>query len=292
MSLLQYLLYLLQHGTKDEACIRLAKLCSQAVDYPKNGIPVDLQTDPLPSTLIRPKPDWQSAEVEMPRGTDFYESSRALGELFRAITLADTAEISTDDAIVDPSRDPISIALEPRVKHQVFSDLEIQEADNALFLNYTDELKYICVTHTLTNQPDVRLLEEEVVIGTILAKCSQKRWRSDRIYRMQLHTSVLVQKIHGELLKNPENASMNDLQRGLALAWRAWNISVRRKPEFGSSSYGLIALDVMFNCLDRLGELGRTVSNHPSIPCSSSLCRYRNSYRSCGDPAVGINCWE
>ena len=269
MSLMQCLLYLLQLGTKDEACLRLAKLCSQAVDYPKNGIAVDLQKNRLPSTLIRPKPDWQSAEVEMPRGTDFYESSRALGELFRAITLADTAEISTDNAIVDPSIDPISIALKPYIDRQVSLDHEIQEADKALFLDYIDELNYICVTHTLTNQPGVRLLEEEVVIGTILAKCSQKRWRSDRSYRMQLHTSVLVQKIHGELLKNPENATTDELRQGLALAWKAWNISVRHKPDFGSGSYGLIALDVIFNCLERLGELSHTVGNRPSISCSS-----------------------
>ena len=230
---------------------------------------MDLEKDPLPSTLIRPKPDWHSAEVERPRGTDYYMSSRALGELFRAITLADTAEISLDGAIAEPARDPISIALGPYIRRQsclVPDTLGDEEAHQALFQNYTDELKYICATHTLTNQPGIRLMEEEVVIGTILAKCSQKRWRSDRIFRMQLHASVLVQKIHSELLKNPENASTDELQRGLQRAWSAWNISVRHKPKFGSSSYGLIALDVTFNCLERLGELSRMVRRYLPIP--------------------------
>jgi RNA-dependent RNA polymerase len=249
--------------------MRLARLCSQAVDYPKNGIPVDLERTKLPSTLIRCKPDWHSAEVETPRGTDYYRSSRALGELFRAITLADTAEISLKNANTEPSKDPISIALEPYIRRQSFLDFETEEdsqADMVLFHSYVDELSYICATHTLSNRPDIRLMEEEVVIGTILAKCSQKRWRSDRIYRMQLHSSVLVQKIQGELLKISESVSREELQRGLARAWKAWGISIRNKPEFGSSSYGLIALDVIFNCLERLGEIsGKSVSQPTSL---------------------------
>lgn len=59
-------------GTRDEKCIKLAELCSQAVDYPKNvsycfndtsraktntkGIPVSL--DDSPRLLMRNRPDW------------------------------------------------------------------------------------------------------------------------------------------------------------------------------------------------------------------------------------------
>ena len=35
----------------------LAGLCSQAVDYPKNGVAVNIEN--LPYKLIRAKPDWK-----------------------------------------------------------------------------------------------------------------------------------------------------------------------------------------------------------------------------------------
>jgi hypothetical protein len=61
--------------------------------------------------------------VEKPRGTDYYESSRALGELFRAIKLANMTEISLENAIAEPSKDPITIALEPYIQHQCGLDV-------------------------------------------------------------------------------------------------------------------------------------------------------------------------
>ena len=47
----------LQYGTFDKDCMILAELCSQAVDYPKNGVPVDVEK--VPSRLIHAKPDWK-----------------------------------------------------------------------------------------------------------------------------------------------------------------------------------------------------------------------------------------
>ncbi|EEB95185.1 hypothetical protein MPER_05887, partial [Moniliophthora perniciosa FA553] len=86
-------------GIYDRDCEKLAKLCSQttyqAVDYPKNGIPVDLDKDRLPNTLIRCKPDWHAAEVVDPRGTDYYMSTRALGEMFRKVRLAEPTDIAS-----------------------------------------------------------------------------------------------------------------------------------------------------------------------------------------------------
>jgi len=217
---------------------------------------VDLEHNKLPPTLIRCKPDWHSAEVETPRGTDYYESSRALGDLYRAITITDTAAISSDDTGRELSTDPISQALIPRVEQHIYPYIEPESTSPELaelFHKYVDELRYICATHTLSSAAGVRLLEEEVVVGTILAKCSQKRWRSDRIYRMRLHTTVLVQNTQHELLESWESASADELCHGLDMAWRAWDISVRNKGSFGSSSFGLIALGVIFGCLDKLG---------------------------------------
>lgn len=81
------------------ACVpRLTRV--QAVDYPKQGIPVDLIRNPLPRLLIRCKPDWRvhlkkhtlhygvitstrhAAEVVDPPKNDYYISDKALGKLY------------------------------------------------------------------------------------------------------------------------------------------------------------------------------------------------------------------
>lgn len=50
------LLIFAQYGTNDDSCLQLAALCSQAVDYAKNGVPVDIHDSPR--LLIPYKPDW------------------------------------------------------------------------------------------------------------------------------------------------------------------------------------------------------------------------------------------
>ncbi|KAA1469185.1 RdRP-domain-containing protein [Dentipellis sp. KUC8613] len=78
--------------TSDWRCLRLAELCSHAVDYPKNGKPVDIDTpNALPRNLIPFKPDWHRPEDQMDDGhdADYYESDRALGHLYRNIKIRD-----------------------------------------------------------------------------------------------------------------------------------------------------------------------------------------------------------
>ncbi|KAG6854694.1 hypothetical protein C0991_002405 [Blastosporella zonata] len=236
-------------GIRDENCLWLARLCSQAVDYPKQGIPVDIDNDRLPHTLIRCKPDWHGAEVVSPRHTDYYESSRALGILYRSIILEDVDVYTADGE--DPN-DPLSLHLHSKVKPHL-SPSQNHEALPAMFRRYVDELHYICTTHSLSNTPGIRLLEAEVVAGTILAKCSQKRHRKDRIYRMRLHASTLVRDVQRQIIEDLANASESQLIEGLSTAWAAWQHSRSLHYAFGARSFGLIALGVLFDCMDRLG---------------------------------------
>ena len=220
---------------------------------------MNLDDNKLPPTLIRCKPDWHAAEVVSPRETDYYKSDKALGLLYRSITLDDPQPIPPVPP-VQPFSDPITLTLLESVQHHLGDSavvdnhpLELQK----LFRRYTDELRYICATHTLSDTPGVRLLEAEVVIGTILAKCAQKRWRSDRIYRMRLHASTLVKDVQRNLIEDLGDAvSVFELIAGLQLAWSAWNFSLRHRAEFGANSFGLIALATVIDCLDELEKRG------------------------------------
>ncbi|KAK7034082.1 hypothetical protein VNI00_012513 [Paramarasmius palmivorus] len=278
-----------KRGIFDRDCEKLARLCSQAVDYPKNGIPVDLDKDKLPSALIRCKPDWHAAEVVDPRGTDYYLSTRALGEMYRKVTLAEPEEIALT---LDGSTrwDTISGILAPKIVSYVGLlpqlNLRTNEDDDEiprLFCRYRDELRYICATHTLSNTPGVTLLEAEVVMGTILAKCSQKRWRKDRIWRMRNHAGTLVNEVRRVLsssssvsattsFDSPSTPLEDQEDQGpmqtrpqatqrLVKSWKAWTFALDQALEeeeakrFGANSFALVALDSVLHALEVLEVL-------------------------------------
>jgi RNA-dependent RNA polymerase len=202
--------------------MKLAALCSQAVDYAKNGNPVEIHN--LPKPLIKFKPDWHKAEVTGARELDYYYSERALGYMFRNIELLGPEEPveglpASPPNAKPPLKDPISHVLAPLVQRALNSGPETDgaepdlEGDNGhaerVHAHYVREMRYICVTHTLVDAPDVRLKEEEVVLGTILANCAQPRWRSDRTYRMRLHVEGLVDDICGQIVQM-DDTQMDD----------------------------------------------------------------------------------
>ena len=176
--------------------------------------------------------------------------------MFRRITLPDDPEpLPQSDDHQQLSKNPISFLLEPMVVSHLHGTPEDGESAEILriFRRYVDELQYICATHTISNTPGVRLLEAEVVTGTILAKCSQKRWRKDRMYRMRLHASTLVRDVQRQFVESFGTADHFQLTYGLEKAWQGWTLSQRCGDTFGANSFGLISLGVVFDCLDKLG---------------------------------------
>ncbi|KAH7883307.1 RNA dependent RNA polymerase-domain-containing protein [Phlebopus sp. FC_14] len=244
-----------QSGTLDSLCLKLAEMHSQAVDYPKNGNKVDIQD--MPRNLIKFKPDWHKAEQESPHQTDYYESTRALGHLYRNIELEKLPEITAN-----MTGDPISRELERQIRRHLQGRRRESDTEwlDSVFSSYHDELVYMSTTYTLAGVAGARLLEEELVVGTILAKCSQKRYRKDRVYAMKENVGFLVQDTRRELVGTMEEASEEELRTNLASGWAAWEYSTLKtygseKPPFGICSFGLIALGVVLECLERLGSL-------------------------------------
>lgn len=178
----------------DSNCLFLAKLHSDAVDYPKTGRPVDIAL--LPKLPREDRPDWYAKETEEDEST--YKSKRHLGHLFRAIELPATAEVKRVarkqraqlaresenveiEAVLDiytKNDDMISRELKRRIDDHV--DLSIRTRETvveetrevlAISDKYAEELEHVCTNHSLPGSTS--LTEEEVVTGTIVAKCSQ-----------------------------------------------------------------------------------------------------------------------
>jgi RNA-dependent RNA polymerase len=265
-----------QDGVFDPRCMRLAQLCSQAVDYAKNGNAVDLHNNNLPKPLIKFKPDWHKAEVTGARELDYYVSDRALGYLYRSIELRDPKEPVEGLATESPDETtPLEDAITRAVARCVQRTLKLSHDDavalkrssvddghaEQLHTHYVREMRYICVTHTLVDAPDVRLTEEEVVLGTILANCTQPRWRSDRSYRMRLHAEELVDDIYTQVVQCEggfRNATDEQLFAALPHAWTVWCWAQHHKDLEYVESFAILILRIVFDCLRRLGGLEET----------------------------------
>src|SRR6266705_2442415 len=110
--------------------------------------------------------------------------------MFRNIELLDPEDpiegLSTKPPKAIPRlKDQILHVLVPLVQRALNSDSDTDtdgaepdsESENGhaeqLHEHYVYEMRYICVAHTFVDAPDVRLKEEEVVLGAILANCAQ-----------------------------------------------------------------------------------------------------------------------
>jgi RNA-dependent RNA polymerase len=238
-------------------------------------VPVDIND--CPRRLIKYNPDWSSAEVTSIDKARYYESKRALGHLYRDFELPtkdDLNQVQFGDA-VPPFEDNVTAAVLQQVQHFLPRCTGPVEDEPAwlsdLSQHYHNELRYICATHTLSNTGGVRLMEEEVVIGTILAECSQvcsicpargrvcsyqgqRRWRKDRIQRMKMHSRVLTRSVETSILDADDvsSATREELISGLGRAWNAWCFSVRHRDRSSAPSFGLVALGLIFACIDQL----------------------------------------
>jgi RNA-dependent RNA polymerase len=239
------------------------------VDYAKNGNPVEIYNN-LPKPLLKLKPDWHKAEVTGARELDYYISDRALGYMFRNVELLDLEQLAerlpTDlPKEIPPLKDPITDHRSPLVRRAFNSDTDPISAEpdtdsenghaEQLHTHYVREMRYICVTHTLVDAPDVRLKEEEVVLGTILANCAQSRWRSDRTYRLKLHTEDLVNDVRRQIVQIEGMPTLDQLRPGLLRAWAVWTWAQDNRDREFIESFSLIALGLIFDYLKRLDGL-------------------------------------
>ncbi|PVG04809.1 RdRP-domain-containing protein [Serendipita vermifera] len=252
---------------EDENCLELAALHSVAVDFPKTGRPVE--RGQLPPRLAKTKPDWFANETTNLSEADFYPSERHIGHLFRAIKLPavpeamkiarrqqrllDDVEEDLDVAAVQDNLLENDCLITRRLRgrmQELGIDVQIFLENNAAgiiaeildsYERYSVELSCLYKSHSLSTK--VPLSEEEIVAGTIVAKCAQPRMRQDYTSAMRREATSLCETIREEIEGSEETSYEDTLQR----AWVAWKVALAYSESFGAKSFGLLALDVMFS---------------------------------------------
>jgi len=238
----------------DPGCLELAELHSRAVDYPKTGAPVEFWK----VSKHRPplKPDWYASEVVDPENGDYYESFRALGVLFRNIRL-DQDRTPVVNPNVPKQRDIVKKALTNRVnailRLRILPPVGAQEFDK-LFHQFSYEVKYQCVTHKLSQNPNGRLREEEVILGTILGKTTaaaesrKRRLLVDRLGKQSRNVTHFV--------KTAIAGGFSDPAIRLDRAWKALDVAYEfvDHKKFGAKGFALVCLSSVLDALDLFDE--------------------------------------
>jgi len=258
----------------DEKCMLLAQLHSDAVDYPKSGEPVKLE--PLFKVFPKFKPDWSAPETDTKLSAKYYPSRSVVGQLFRDVKLpADLRttvndrhrrrrrrggsslvrenQLETDTAFSLPEGfvDEIdSVVLDCIGSINHVRDREEVTTIEQLYERYVSELSAICTTHTLSRSLSQRLTEEEVFMGTIVAKTSQQRRRKNLISKLREQTDILVRGVKEEL----GGDDGMPLEEVLKRAWLAWDHTLKKGTTFGAQSFGWITLHTIFDTVRQIED--------------------------------------
>ncbi|TRM65784.1 hypothetical protein BD626DRAFT_398078, partial [Schizophyllum amplum] len=260
-------------------CLKLSQLHSDAVDFPKSGQPVEINK--IPRLKFKAKPDWNAPETVNLDSARYYESQRAIGRLFRAIELPavrsaqqtsraqrrnrrnrnnnrdDIAE-SLSGLSINEVEDPLFEVLYDRVAEfdaRVGAEATLEEVETTgqLFQRYSNELRSICATNTLSQARAAMLTEEEAIVGTIVQKTSQPRKRKDQMAKLREKTEFLVRGIREEMAGEDDD----DIPEvALHRAWLAWQLAYQKQKQkvFGAHSFGWVAMGAIFEAVKEIED--------------------------------------
>jgi RNA-dependent RNA polymerase len=233
------------------------------IDHATNGVAITIDNY-VPQALVKFMPDWHHPEVPSKCHVDYYESSRAIGHLFRNVNMHELPDripvVSPGEA--RPLEDAISCALAPLVRSALdmtFSSIQTmgtRAGAEDLHAWYALEMQFIGMAHSMSTSPDACLSEEEVVLGTILGKCSQSCWRTDCANHMRMHTEVLVSNLRAQInTVHSLPSTTEDLYSSLWDAWAMWSWAQHHREEPFIQTYSLVALGLIFELLECFGAL-------------------------------------
>jgi RNA-dependent RNA polymerase len=119
-----------------------------------------------------------------------------------------------------------------------------------LYCNYASQLQTLCADHTLSHERNAMLTEEEAVVGTIMAKCSQPRKRKDLMSKMREQATTLVDGVRFDISGEEGTLPGKSMER----AWVAFRIASMEDETFGARSFAWIAMGEIFDAIRTIEE--------------------------------------
>ncbi|KZO99422.1 RdRP-domain-containing protein [Calocera viscosa TUFC12733] len=257
-------------GVNYSNCHQLAQLYALSLDFMKTGTPINHED--IPKMLNDMKPDYLQREQQAGnKSTKFYPSQRALGHMFREPEL----QVDFDEAkkekeqLLEHANGSTEDILHAAVRALVskFVDLSQTAPPKEELLNrYSEELRHISLTTSSGPRTD-EATEGEAVMGVILSKTSHPKIRLDRVHRLRLQMTDLVNSVR-DVFRGREGDS---LEEQLGRAWQGWAYARAQGSSFGARSFALIALGSIFEFVEELSPTSRR-SGELSPDVHESVC--------------------
>ena len=216
-------------GARHEDCVKLSRLASAAVDFPKTGKPVRIRDAPYVNTRIKPdfmaqQPISEQDFVPGPASKDFpsspiypgtrrdhsyfYRSDKALGKMYRAVDINNLLKIwNANSGWNEDGPKQLWQTIENNLKKLVPSyklnwSKHLKEAQD-IFETYMEELKMIQWYYHPTPWKK-RLSEAEVFLQCISmapsARFVRGRGKSDYLLQLNQAYASLVDWVRSEIL--------------------------------------------------------------------------------------------
>jgi RNA-dependent RNA polymerase len=234
------------------------------VDFAKSGKPVHFKD--LPKRIHPYTPDFQHKETTLDDQTNYYESPKALGVLYRSIQVKSLEPNSSNprQRPVPYNKHPfyaklVDICQDKRVTRGLVTEERKAEIKKA-FRSYAREMRGIRSIYSIGRSP---LSEEEVFVGTILHQASSRRSRDDMVARLREVSARLVDRVRIFLQGYRDDAvnkeeslhlwlvrSMYGLQCALSEEVACTQGKIVKDWKEAQCSFGMIALRSAFECLD------------------------------------------
>lgn len=262
-----------ESGVHHPDCRKLAHLHSQAVDFSKTGLPVPKDDIPFPKKRGR-KPDYLKPELEIDaEKTKYYPSKHALGHLYRNVKLPELAEsFSNDDGTMETEYastlafyEETTLHLEKELRSlcaisdQSFGQGEINSKTIGMNIphllnHFISKMQHFRDSYMLGLGPYGRgkLREEEIFVGTILAKSFDYHRRDELCRSLKEETSHLVWQIWTILKRGDDPKAQVSTDEWTNRAWAAWQFGLlvfRTSTAFsifGLNSFMFVVLSSLF----------------------------------------------
>lgn len=272
-------------------CIKLARLHSQAVDFSKTGLPVLKNDIPYPKKKGQ-KPDYLRPELEVDAGKiKYYPSKHVLGHLYRTVDseLVHLAEaLSRDDGTTAAEQviaaNKTTLAFYETITSHLEKELRSlcvisnqpsgQDGLNSrttginipqLFNHFVSKMQHFRDSYMLGLglYSGVKLSEEEIFVGTILAKTFNLHGRDELCISLKEETSQLAWQVWVILEKGDDPKAQVSGYEWANRAWAAWKFGLsefRTSPStaysvFGLNSFMFIVLSSLFAVIKEGKEL-------------------------------------